>query len=265
MPFRIDLDTAPDDAPDRLIEFGALDVDAGDGRCAAIVPDDVRVSALATALGVPPEEMRVSPVEGRDDGSVWILRPRPAQVGRIRIVPADWPASTDALRLADGPAFGTGLHPTTVLCLEAIELELSGSVPAAVLDIGTGTGILALAALRSGVERAIGIDLEPHAVAAAAHNAAINGLRARLQLVRCGPEAIAGRWPLVLANILAAPLIAMAPGIAALVGRRGRLVLSGVRASLAPEVAQAYRRCGMHVSAEHARDGWSALTLRASW
>jgi hypothetical protein len=176
MPYRIDLHNAPDDAIDRLIELGALDVEPIDDGVAAIVPDTVTTGYLAFALGKDQSEIRVSPAQGRDDGSVWMVRARAAQAGRFRFVPADWPADAGTLRLVDGPAFGTGLHPTTALCLGALQDELDGHAVDRVLDVGTGSGILALAALHAGVDRAVGIDIDADALRVAAENATLNHL-----------------------------------------------------------------------------------------
>jgi ribosomal protein L11 methyltransferase len=86
-----------------------------------------------------------------------------------------------------------------------------------------------------------------------------------MQRVRGGPEAIAGTWPLVVANILAAPLIEMAPALVRRVGHHGQLVLSGIPASVEQEVADAYRHRGMHMASASSRDGWAALVLQAGW
>jgi ribosomal protein L11 methyltransferase len=110
----------------------------------------------------------------------------------------------------------------------------------------------------------VAIDIDGDAVRAAAENARLNGLSSRLHLVHAGPEALSGSWPLVLANVLAAPLMEMAPMLAWRVGRGGRLVLSGIRSSLAPGVEQAYRHVGMRQVRALARDGWSALILHAA-
>jgi ribosomal protein L11 methyltransferase len=190
---------------------------------------------------------------------------RPVRVGGLQILPADSRASPGDLRLIDGSAFGTGLHPTTALCLEALHSELNASQPASVLDVGTGSGILALAALMAGVPRVVAVDIDPDAVHAAAENARLNGVLSRLALVRGGPEALAGAWPLVLANVVPAPLIAMAPALARRVARSGRLVLSGIRSSLAHDVEHAYLRVGMRRVYSDTRDGWTVLTLHASW
>jgi ribosomal protein L11 methyltransferase len=265
VPYRIDVPAAGADTLDRLVGLGALDAEPlPGGGLAALMPDSVAPERVAQALGV--ERVPVSAATGRDADSVWILTPRPIRVGTLRIVPAASAASfDDSLRLVDAPAFGTGLHPTTALCLAAIDEAVQNGVPEAMLDVGTGSGILALAALRLGVARATGIDVDDDALAVADENARINGMSGRLQLARGGPETIAGRWPLVVANVLAAPLIQMAPALVNRVDHQGQLVLSGIPASAAPDVEQAYHRCGMHPVRTTARAGWVALVLRASW
>ena len=263
MPYRIDLRDAPDDAFDRLVGLGALDVEQFADGLAALLPDGVAVARVTRALGV--DNVSVSPAQGHDDGSVWILSRRPVRVGRLLIVPAHMPARPGALRLGDGPAFGTGLHATTGLCLEALQETLDIEGPARVLDVGTGSGVLALAALLGGVPRAIGLDIDDDSLRVAAENARLNAFTARMQLVRGGPEAVQGSWPLVLANVQAAPLMEMAPALVRRVEHGGRLVLSGIPSSLAPEVEQVYRRLGMRHTRSETRAGWTALVLHPSW
>ena len=172
------------------------------------------------------------------------------------IAPQGVHAPPGALRLTDAPAFGTGLHPTTALCLEALEEIVAAGPPDCVLDVGTGSGVLALAALLTGVPRAVGLDTDAGALAAAGEHARLNQLVDRLTLVQGGPDAVKGTWPLVLANVLAAPLIEMAPVLVRRIGHGGQLVLSGIPWSVAPEVEQAYGRLGMRpAGARHARDG----------
>src|SRR5262245_41730018 len=156
MPYRVDVRNASHEAVDRLIELGALDAElSDDGAIAALMPDRVTAEQVAVALGV--SEISISPAAGRDDGSVWVLRPRPLQIGRFRIVPAHAETEPGTLSLIDAGAFGTGLHPTTALCLEALDEEVQNIIPDAVLDVGIGSGVLALAALMMGVSRAVGI------------------------------------------------------------------------------------------------------------
>jgi ribosomal protein L11 methyltransferase len=264
VPYRLDLPGASVGAFDRVVDLGALDAEYTDeGGLAALMPDSVDAARVARSLGVG--DFRISPAIGRDAGSTWVLRPREVRVGKLRIVPSSAPADPGTLRLVDSGAFGTGLHPTTALCLDAIQDIIGIATPDAMLDVGTGSGVLALAALTMGVPRALGIDADEEALPVAAANARLNELGERMQLVRGGPEAIAGTWPLVVANILAAPLIEMAPALVQRVGHRGQIVLSGIRASVEQEVAHAYRHRGMHPASAASRDGWSALVLRAAW
>ena len=264
MPYRVDLADQDAGALERLIELGALDVDSTpDGGSAALMPDSVTTAQVAAALGI--DEIAISPAVGRDAESVWVLRPRPVRIGLIELVPAGTGGHPDALQLIDAPAFGTGLHPTTALCLEALQDALEIGAPDAILDVGTGSGVLALSALMLGVPKAVAIDIDDAALRAAADNARINGLDGRLQLARGGPAAMTGQWPLVLANVLAAPLIEMAPALVPRVGRQGRLVLSGIPWSVEKEVDRAYRHLGLQRVEVKSRGGWIALVMQTPW
>ena len=267
MPYRVDIRNVADAAFDRLVELGAIDAESlRHGEIAAIMPDTVASEKVASALGVGVDTITVSSVTGRDDGSVWVLSRRPIHIGRLTIVPAHTKAeAAGALQLIDSAAFGTGLHPTTVLCLEVLEEQVRVHPPGAVLDVGTGSGILALAALMLGVPRALAIDIDDEALRVAAENARINAIGERLALKHGGPDAVTGTWPMVLANVLPAPLIEMAPTIVKRVGHHGHLVLSGIPSSVEPDVEHAYRRLGMRCMSVKSRAGWVALVLQASW
>jgi ribosomal protein L11 methyltransferase len=263
LPYRIDISFPPDDALDRLVQLGALDIElVGDGL-AAIIPDSVTPDAVAMALAV--SGVAVSPAVARDNGSVWLLRPRAIRFGSVSIAPPGVPAPTGALRLTDSTAFGTGHHPTTALCIEAIEETLAGGLPDNMLDVGTGSGVLALSALKLGVPRAVGLDIDATALEVAAEHARLNNLADRLQLILGGPDAVKGVWPLVVANVLAAPLMEMAPILVRRVGIRGRLILSGIPWSLESEVRQTYERLGMRHIRSETRAGWAVLVVQASW
>ena len=263
MPYRIDLARPPADALDRLVRLGALDVDRTEAGVAAILPDHVSRDEAASVLGVA--RLTVSAAVGRDDDSVWVLAPRAVRVGPLVIAPAGVDAAADAVRLVDAPAFGTGLHPTTALCLEALADEITGASPAVVLDVGTGSGILAIAALRLGAGTAIGLDTDAAALATAEANARLNGVASRLRLVHGGPEACTDVVPLVLANILAAPLIEMAPTLVRRLGHHGRVVLSGIAESVGAQVRETYTRLGLRLVREETRAGWMLLVLEAQW
>jgi len=263
VPYRIDISCPPHDALDQLVQLGALDIEPVNDGLAAIIPDGVTPDAVAGALGVA--SVAVSPAVGRDHGSVWLLRPRAVRIGSILVAPPEVAAPPDALRLTDSTVFGTGHHPTTALCVEALEEALTTAVPDSVLDVGTGSGVLALTALMMGVSRAVGLDIDADALKVAAEHARLNNLADRLQLVLGGPDVVDGAWPLVVANVLAAPLIEMAPVLVRRVGCRGRLILSGIPWSLESEVRQTYQRLGMpHIRSE-TRAGWTVLVAQPSW
>jgi ribosomal protein L11 methyltransferase len=115
------------------------------------------------------------------------------------------------------------------------------------------------------VPRALGVDIDREALNIARDNARVNGLDHRLQLAQGGPDAVTGTWPLVLANVLAAPLIEMAPALVQRAAHQGRLLLSGIPSSVEGEVERTYRRLGMRRVRTMSRGGWVALLLQASW
>jgi ribosomal protein L11 methyltransferase len=251
VPYRIDLHGAGDDVVERLIDLGALDVEAHARGVAALLPDTVVPEQVGRALGAA--RFSVAPAIGRDADSVWTLRPRPLRIG------------AHTLQLTDSRVFGTGLHPTTALCLELLEEIVTQDSPGSVLDVGTGSGVLAIAALALGVPRATAIDIERESVRVAGRNARRNRVGDRLDVSHAGPDQVTGAWPLVLANILAGPLMAMAPVLVRRVAHQGQMVLSGIPQSMDEEVAIAYRRLGMRHARTKVRGGWAAILLRASW
>jgi len=251
VPYRIDLHGAGGAALDRLVELGALDIEMDGTDLAVLMPDGVAPDEVARLLAIA--DFTVSAAAGRDDGSVWTLTLPPLRVGSA------------ALSLVDAPAFGTGLHPTTALCLEMIEDLAGADPPARMLDVGTGSGVLAIAALVLGVGRVTAIDIDTAALDAAAANAVANGVADRLDLRHGGPEQMTGTWTLVVANVLAAPLIAMAPQLVRRVSHYGRLAVSGIPQSAEHDVVAAYRHLGMRHLETRARRGWIAAQLQASW
>jgi ribosomal protein L11 methylase PrmA len=253
VPYRIDISSSPHDALDRLVQLGALDIEPTRDGLAAIIPDGVTPDVVTRSLGVA--SVNVSPAIARDNGSVWLLSPRVIHIGSPK----------KELRLTDSTAFGTGHHPTTALCIEALEEVLSIAIPESILDVGTGSGILALAALMIGVPRAVGLDIDPDALKIAAEHARMNNVADRLELKHGGADVVNGTWPLVVANVLAAPLIEMAPILVRRVGSHGQLILSGIPSSLESEVLQVYVRLGMRHIRSETRAGWTVLLLQASW
>jgi ribosomal protein L11 methyltransferase len=220
------------------------------------------------AFGLRPVgPLRVTAVDDADWSDAWKRHYVPQRIGRVVIVPS-WvdhePAPEEAVIVLDpGMAFGTGLHPTTRACLEL--LQAVDPLPARVLDVGSGSGVLALAALRLGATSAVGYDTDPLAVKTARANAARNGLADRLE-VREGtlPEVAADApFPLVLANLVAALLIDLAPRLAAHIAPGGLLVASGIVAERATETGDALRAAGLTVSERRDDGEWVALGLEA--
>jgi ribosomal protein L11 methyltransferase len=166
-----------------------------------------------------------------------------------------------------GPAFGTGHHGTTKGCLEALDQELKRRRPARVLDIGTGSGVLAIAAVKAGADFALGTDLDAESIRIANENAKNNRAGRRLKLLHAagaGNHAIRAGAPydLVLANILAKPLVGLAPEIARLVKPGGRIILSGLLTHQEPQVRAAYSGQGLHLAGRRRLNGWSTLTYK---
>lgn len=175
---------------------------------------------------------------------------------RLWIVPS-WHEAPDpaalVLVLDPGMAFGTGSHPTTRLCLEWLERIV---VPgASILDYGCGSGILAIAAAKLGAAPVLGVDIDLQAVAAARNNAERNNVSARFD---DSARALSGQFDIVVANILANPLKALAPAITGHVRAGGRLALSGILVEQAEELISIYAPYILLSVADH-REGWVCL------
>lgn len=161
-----------------------------------------------------------------------------------------------------GMAFGTGQHETTRLCLEYIDaLAEAGRLPRALLDVGCGTGILALGALLLGTERAVGVDVDPDAVAMARTNAERVSVEGRIELSTTPVGALVGQWPLVFANILAHIIEGMAEDLVARTAEGGILVLSGLLEAQEAGLRARFEALGMRYLARAQRGEWVRLEL----
>jgi ribosomal protein L11 methyltransferase len=253
---------------DALLEGGALSVDAADGhaetadetpifgepgatvspwtatRLTALYPEDAKAATLARcALLAAGVKGHVELHAGRVEEADWVRLTQdqfqPIRISdRLWIVPT-WHTAPDPTAanvvLDPGIAFGTGSHPTTRLCLEWLASTIAGGER--VLDYGCGSGILAIAAMKLGAAEAVGVDIDPQAVLAAARNAEQNRSAARFLGPHTDPG---GEYDIVVANILANPLKALAPLLASRVRSGGRLILSGILESQAEDVAVSY-------------------------
>ncbi|UFK39247.1 50S ribosomal protein L11 methyltransferase [Pectobacterium parvum] len=185
---------------------------------------------------------KIEQLEDKDWEREWMDNFHPMQFGkRLWICPSwrDIPDPTAVNVMLDpGLAFGTGTNPTTALCLQWLDgLDLEGKT---IIDFGCGSGILAIAALKLGAARAIGIDIDPQAIQASRDNAQRNGVSERLELYLPKDQPTDLSADVVVANILAGPLRELAPLISDLPKAGGHLGLSGVLATQAEGVAEAY-------------------------
>ena len=272
---------------DALLEAGALSVDAADPREGAFdetpvfaEPADAepawwpitRLTALCDAAAKPAALVasaarlaaRAAPpfetfeVDDRD----WVKATQ-AQFGPIRVTDDLWivpswctPPARGARNvvLDPGLAFGTGTHPTTRLCLQWLAQNVDART--SVLDYGCGSGILAIAAAKLGAPRVVGVDIDPQALAATRDNATRNGVAVQVASAdTLAPE----RFSIVAANILANPLVLLAPALTARVRPGGRLALSGILASQADVVRAAYADA-FEVDVWRADEGWVLLS-----
>lgn len=193
----------------------------------------------------------------------------PLEIGERLVVKPTWcdyeshPGQL-VLEIDPGMAFGTGRHATTFMCLQALEslLRQEPVGPWRILDVGSGSGILALACAAFGYTDITAIDNDPEVMPVAAENLAVNRLADRVRLICAEPAALRGDYDLILANLTAGVLINVAPELDRLADpRHAKLILSGILEDQADEVIEAYTRLNF-TPAERMGDGeWSTLVL----
>jgi ribosomal protein L11 methyltransferase len=228
---------------------------------AAEADADVIAACLARALPDAPAP-RFETLPDKPWEREWLKDFKPMRFGRrLWVCPGGLPAGEpDAIRieLDPGLAFGTGTHPTTALCLEWLDAQdLDGL---AVVDYGCGSGILAIAAARLDAGSVLAMDIDPQALIAACENAGRNGVADRIA-VTGDPQLAADSADVLLANILAGPLVGLAPRFAQAVRPGGRLALSGLLLEQAETVTAAYRPW-FDIAIAATRDGWALLAGR---
>ena len=228
-----------------------------------------RTAAVELLSGRP--ELRVSTEKLAD--ADWLAMALsglpPVRAGRFFVYGAHdrglAPASTVNLRIEAGAAFGTGHHGTTVGCLLAYDRLLKARRFARVLDVGCGTGVLAIAAARTGSRVAVGTDIDRVSVRIANENASLNNAQARF-IHAAGLDAVkvraAAPYDLVFANILAPPLVALAQDIKRALKPGGTAILSGLLRTQERRVSAAYLSRGFRVARRLHRDAWATLVLR---
>ena len=243
----------------------ADDMDARLAEISAFLKD---LAAVNPGLSIA--QPSVTTVKSEDWSTSWKANFKPLRIGRRLLIVPSWEqakAGPDdiVLSLDPGMAFGTGGHETTRLCLEQLEtvlLNRTSAPPASVLDLGTGSGILAMAAARLGAGRVWAVDIDPEAVEVARENMAINGLAERIECGTAPLETLDGPFDVILANILAEELVRLAPQLTARLACGGVLILSGILAG-----KEAFVRSGFAAqplsNLETARRGeWVAMLYR---
>jgi ribosomal protein L11 methyltransferase len=226
--------------------------------------DTPRGEVSASLLKLPgimrPGDLSWRDVPDQDWERAWMDRFQPMQFGeKLWIVPSGMQAPADpgalVLHLDPGLAFGTGTHPTTALCLEWIDAHDFNGLT--MMDYGCGSGVLGIAAALKGAAHVVCVDNDPQALEATAANAERNRCADRIRCSKPGPGQ-AKHYDVILANILAGPLIELAPRLGRSVSPGGQIVLSGVLQEQAEEVAAAYSRyCGNMSIRE--QEGWVRL------
>jgi ribosomal protein L11 methyltransferase len=229
----------------------------------------VRVRRVKEALGHlqafglgPIGEVRLRAIEDEDWLESWKASITPLRVGAFLVRPTWWvePAGTTApddaivLLLDPGMAFGTGLHPTTQQCLEGLStMAIAGR---SVIDVGTGSGILSIAAAKRAAGRVVAVDADELAVAAARENAARNLVA--IEVSRGSAADVGGSFDVVVANIVAPVLRDIAPDLRARLAAGGTLVVAGIVGDAEPGVREAL---GLRLLERDQRDDWVRLTL----
>ena len=203
-------------------------------------------------------------VEQEDWQNGWRKYYHPMDVGqRLAIVPSWQDYDTDRVKLILDPglAFGTGGHETTNLCLEVLDERVKGGER--VLDIGTGSGILAIAALKLGAAVAEGVDIDPVAVRTAGENAALNGVADKLTvLVGDLSDKASGRYDIITANIVANAIMSLAPAVPGLRADDAVFIASGITDSRKDEVIAALEAAGLAVLEVKEKRGWECIVCK---
>jgi len=232
------------------------------GRARAIAHFQVRDEAEEASRRFGAEDPLEVPDE--DWTIAWRRHHHTTRAGPRSFVRPPWeppPPSGVSVAIDPGMAFGTGSHPTTALCLERCDELLSEFPGADVLDVGTGSGVIALLAKKLGAGRVAATDNDPVALEAARQGAALNGVTGVEWVLTDDPAAVSGAFALVFANILLNTLEELAPAIAAKVARGGRAVLSGLLVAQADAAERAYAAQALSPAGRKERDGWVRVEL----
>lgn len=214
----------------------------------------------------------VTLITEEDWSSSWKEHFKPLRIGKRLVVTPTWenfsPTAGDVvLELDPGMAFGTGTHPTTMLCLSVLERLLSGSGEGEpqfqeVLDVGTGSGILSIAAAKLGVRRVTAVDIDPEAVRVAKDNCSLNGVTSTVTVSDTPLARICGDYDIVLANILAEDLVRLAPQLVERLKPEAFLILSGILIEKEELVKEGFANRNVTLTEVARENEWSCLVYR---
>lgn len=206
-----------------------------------------------------------------DWSSSWKEHFKPLRIGMRLVVKPTWEDFSAAegdvvLELDPGMAFGTGTHPTTMLCLSVLESLFSADddamKPREILDVGTGSGILSIASAKLGASRVIAVDIDPEAVRIANENCALNGVSSAVSVSDTPLEKIPGEFDVILANILAEDLVRMAPELTLRLKPGASLVLSGILTEKEDLVTDGFAGRNLELTEVARENEWSCLVYR---
>jgi len=227
-----------------------------------------RLALQCPGQPLPPPVL--SSVSTEDWSNSWKVNFKPLRIGRRLLIVPSWeevqPREDDiVLRLDPGMAFGTGGHETTRLCLELLERimeEMPLMHSPSVLDLGTGSGILAMAAVQMGAGRVCAVDIDPEAVEVARENLAANGLQDQVECSTTPVESMHGSFDIILANILAEELVRLADHLSARLAPGGSLILSGILAEKEGLVRTGFQHQPLDYQETTRAGEWVALHYR---
>jgi ribosomal protein L11 methyltransferase len=210
--------------------------------------------------------MRLSDIEDQDWSARWRSFFRPVQVTPGLLVAPPWERTTTdhnvrVIRIEPGLAFGTGQHATTQMCLESMELPPSGG-PWTMLDVGTGSGILAVYAAMLGAAKVLAIDTDPDALRSAGENADLNGLASEIEFSTQPLETLSGSFSLVIGNLVLGTILDLISHFQRVLAPDGLLVLSGIMRGQVPELEQKIFQSGLQTERVSYKMDWACLVAR---
>jgi ribosomal protein L11 methyltransferase len=239
---------------------------------------DILRAAAEFEPAEPDPILSMSEIPDEDWSETWKAHFKPLRVGNHFLITTTWEEATAGpadlvIRIDPGRAFGTGHHETTRLCLEWLESfaqsRPSGSPPGTLLDVGTGSGILAIGAALLGFEGIVGIDNDPDAIEVAVENIELNGFAGndaqspppKIVVFCATPQEVSGGFDVVISNIQSLPLMRMSETMVSKVNNPGRLILSGILVEQADEVRTEYEKKGLKFTGEQIAGEWILLSF----